>query len=94
MIILESVKSAHTCVSDVLSSISEYANDSFKENSCEERETFVQMLVAVLQSWKTYEGGDGKIVKLFPAYLMNPADRETFRVTLETFVVYCIAIDM
>jgi len=26
-----------------------------------------------------YEGGDEKkIAKLFPAYLMNPADRETF----------------
>ena len=25
-----------------------------------------------------YEGGDRKIVKLFPAYLMNPVNRETF----------------
>ena len=50
MVILESVKSAHTCVSNVyvLSSISEYANDSFKENSCEEREAFIETLVATL----------------------------------------------
>jgi len=47
MVILESMKSAHTCVSNVLSSISEYANDSFKENSCEEREAFIETLVAV-----------------------------------------------
>ena len=56
MVVLESVKSAHTCVSNVLSSISEYANDSFKESSRDERderETFVETLVAVLQSWKT-----------------------------------------
>jgi len=44
---------AHTCVSNVLSSISEYADDSFKENSCEECKTFVETLVAVLQGWKT-----------------------------------------
>ena len=48
MVILESVKSAHTCVSNVLLSISGYANDSFKENSHEEREAFVETLVAVL----------------------------------------------
>ena len=48
MVILKSVKSVHTCVNNVLSSISEYANDSFKENSCEECEAFVEMLVAVL----------------------------------------------
>ena len=48
MVILESVKSAHTCVSNVLSSISEYANDSFKEKLPEEREVFVETLVAVL----------------------------------------------
>ena len=50
MVILESVKSARTCVSNVLSSISEYANDSFKENSRREaeREAFVETLVAVL----------------------------------------------
>ena len=48
MVILDNVKSAHTCVSNVLSSISEYANDSFKENSCEELEAFVETLVAVL----------------------------------------------
>jgi len=53
MVILENVKSAHTCISNVLLSISEYANDSFKENSCEEGEAFVEMLVAVLWSWKT-----------------------------------------
>ena len=46
MIILESVH-AHTCVSNVLSSISKYANDNFKENSCEEREGFIETLVAV-----------------------------------------------
>ena len=32
----------------VLSSISEYANDSFKENSHEEHEAFIETLVAVL----------------------------------------------
>jgi len=53
MVILASVKSAHTCVSTVLSSISEYANDSFKEKLPEEREVFVETLVAVLYSWKT-----------------------------------------
>ena len=54
MVILESVKSAHTRVSNhILSSISKYANDSFKKNSREEHETFVETLVAVLQSWKT-----------------------------------------
>ena len=52
MVILESVKSAYTCVSIVLSSISEYDNDSFKENSPEECKAFVETLVAVLQSWK------------------------------------------
>ena len=31
------------------------------------------------------------IAKLFPAYLMNPANRETF--TLETFVVYGILLN-
>ena len=46
MVILESVKSAHACVSNVLSTISEYANGSFKENSPEEREVFVETLVA------------------------------------------------
>ena len=45
MVILESVKPAHICVSNVLSSISEYANDSFKENSREECESFVETLV-------------------------------------------------
>ena len=48
MVILESVKFTHTCVSNVLSSISEYANDSFKENLREEREAFGETLVAVL----------------------------------------------
>ena len=48
MVILESVKSAHTCVSNVLSSISKYANDSFEKNSRDECKTFVEMLVAVL----------------------------------------------
>ena len=32
----------HTCFSNVLSSISEYANDSFKENSREECEAFLE----------------------------------------------------
>jgi len=50
---LGKLKSAHTCVSNVLSSISEYADYGFKENSREEHETFVKTLVAVLQSWKT-----------------------------------------
>ena len=36
------------CVSNVLSSISKYANDSFKENPHEKREAFVETLVAVL----------------------------------------------
>ena len=53
MVILESMKSEHTCVSNVLSSISKYANDSFKENSREEHEAFVEILVVVLLSWKT-----------------------------------------
>jgi len=48
MVILESVKSAHACVSNVLLSISEYANDSVKDDSCEECEAFIEMLVAVL----------------------------------------------
>ena len=48
MIILESVKSAHTYFNNVLLSISEYANDSFKENSREEREAFIETLVVVL----------------------------------------------
>ena len=52
MVILESVKCTHTHVSNVLSSISKYANDSFKENSLEEHEAFVEMLVAVSLSWK------------------------------------------
>ena len=38
---------------NVLSSISEYVNGSFKENLREEREAFVETLVAVLWSWKT-----------------------------------------
>jgi len=50
MVILESVKSAHTRVSNVLSFISKYANDSFKENSREKRETFVETLVAALKT--------------------------------------------
>ena len=50
MVILESAKSAHTCVSSYneFSSISEYANDSFKENSREKHEAFIEILVAVL----------------------------------------------
>ena len=32
----------------VLSSISEYANENFKENSSEECEAFIETLVAVL----------------------------------------------
>jgi len=50
MVILESAQreSAHKYVSNALSSISKYANDSFKENSREEHEAFVEMLVAVL----------------------------------------------
>ena len=44
------VKSAHTlvCQYNVLSSISKYANDNFKENSREECEAFIEMLVAIL----------------------------------------------
>ena len=38
----------HTRVSNVLSSISENANDNFKENSWEERKAFIETLVAVL----------------------------------------------
>jgi len=49
MVILESMKSAHTHVSNVTSSVSEYANDSFEENSYEECETFVETLVTDLQ---------------------------------------------
>ena len=45
MVILES---AHTCVSNVLLSISEYTNDSFKENLHEEHEALNEKLVAVL----------------------------------------------
>ena len=74
---LGKLKSAHARVSNELSSISKYADDSFKENSREERETFVETLVAVLQSWKTMVVME-KIEKLFPAYLMNPANLETF----------------
>jgi len=48
MVILESVKSAHTCDSNVLASISKYANDSFKENPHDECENFVETLVTVL----------------------------------------------
>ena len=48
MVILESMKSALTCDSNVLSSISKYANDSFKENSRDECKNFVETLVAVL----------------------------------------------
>jgi len=71
MVILESVKFAHTCVSNVLSSV--LANDSFTENLREEREAFVAMLVAVLQSWKTMHECVKvvmeKIAKLFPTKL-------------------------
>ena len=43
LLILESMtQSALTCVSNVLLSISEYANDNFKENLCKEREAFVE----------------------------------------------------
>ena len=48
MVILESVKSAYKCVSNVLSFISEYAYDSFKENSREECKALIEMLVAAL----------------------------------------------
>ena len=48
MVILESMKSTHTCVSNILSSISEHVNDIFKENSRKEREAFVEMLTAVV----------------------------------------------
>ena len=48
MIILESMKSAHACVGNVLLSIFEYANDSFKENSHEDHEAFIETLVVVL----------------------------------------------
>ena len=43
---LESVKSAHICVSNVLLPISKYANDNFNENSRKEREAFIETLVA------------------------------------------------
>ena len=85
MVILESIKSAHTRVSNVLSSISEYAKDSFKENSCaEERKVFVQMLVAVL-----YEGGDGKNRETFPRIPDEPSKPRNFSPSkLMSFTVY------
>jgi len=67
---------------NVLSSISQFANDSFKKNSCEECEAFVEMLVAVLpaelENHEYMKLVIEKIVKLFPTYLMNPANHETF----------------
>ena len=70
MVILESVKSAHICVSNVLSSISEYANDSFKENSPEERGIFVETLVA---NCFVDHGGDGKNRETFPRIPDKPS---------------------
>ena len=74
------LKSAHSCVSNVLSAISEYADDSFKENLCEERETFVETLIAVLQIWKTMNIWRWRWKKLwnFPTYLMNLVNHKTF----------------
>ena len=43
-----SSRNLHTRFSNVLSSIFEYVNDSFKENSREECEAFAEVLVAVL----------------------------------------------
>ena len=63
-----------------------YADDSFNENSREERETFVETLVAVLQKVVME-----KITKLFPAYLMSPANHETFH--SRNFVVYGIVFN-
>jgi len=48
LVTLESVKSAHTHVSNVLSSIVERANDSSQTNSHEEHENFVEKRVPVL----------------------------------------------
>ena len=80
LLILESVtRPAHTCVSNVLLSISEYANDSFKENSRKEREAFVE--TGELKNHECIKSGHvvmEKIAKLFPTYLMSPANRETF----------------
>jgi len=79
LLILESVtRSAHTCVGiiNVLSSISEYANDSFKENSRKEREAFVE--TGELKNHECIKVVMEKIAKLFPTYLMSPANRETF----------------
>ena len=38
----------HMCQYNALSFISKYANNSFKENSRDEHEAFIEMLVAVL----------------------------------------------
>ena len=40
-------------ISNVLSSISESAIDSYQDNSCEEHGTFVERCIVVLSSWKT-----------------------------------------
>jgi len=39
----------HKCVSNVFSSISQHVNDSFKENSYEECEAFIETLVTVVE---------------------------------------------
>ena len=70
MVILESMTSAHKCVNNVLLSISEYANDSFKENSREERESFVETLVELcfveLENHECMKVLMEKIAKLSP----------------------------
>ena len=93
MVILENVKSVHTCVSNALLSISKYANNSFKENSRMECEAFVEMLVAVLhvarvgKPW-TYEGGDGKNHETFPHIPDEPNKLQNFSPSKLLSVVY------
>ena len=75
------MKSTYTCVSNVLSSISKYANDSFKENSHEEHEAFVETLVAVfveLENNGLYEGGGGKNCETFSHIPDEPSKLRNF----------------
>ena len=78
--------------SNVLSSISEYANDSFKENSCEEREAFIETLIESLKTmnlWRWWKNH-----KTFPYIPDEPMQQTTKLFNLETFVVYGIVQNM
>jgi len=60
------------------------ANDSFRENSREEREAFVETLVAVFYSWKTLRNGQEYIKYDWDIYRHVCADFTLSKMTMQS----------